>query len=187
MYISLLSPLNNPRSNRRLDWGVKGWNALPHVNDHSWHEEPWWQSENGVAHFLRKTNQLQFDSYELFKIEAKSRCVMKGVYFRTFKLCVCVLPQTKNIYTDLSLKVWYLLDLLVDNDANSMLGYVVHTSRLTMVALVRHSFLNGTCALERQMQLCSNVFYTQTTFLDSDRKRGYIFTLIHYEFQRLHF
>lgn len=43
----------------------------------------------------------------------------------------------------------YLLDLLVDNDADSMLGYVVDTSRLAMVALVRHSFLNGTCALER--------------------------------------
>lgn len=45
--ISLLSPLNNPRSNRRLDCSVEGSNALPHVNDHSWHEEPWWQSEDG--------------------------------------------------------------------------------------------------------------------------------------------
>lgn len=54
--------------------------------------------------------------------------------------------------------ICHLLDLFVDNDANSMLGYIVHTSRLTMVALVRHSFLNCTCALMRHhMQLCSNV------------------------------
>lgn len=51
------------------------------------------------------------------------------------------------------IKLWYLLDLLVDNDANSMLGYVVHTSRFTVVAFVRHSFLNGACALERQIQI----------------------------------
>lgn len=54
-----------------------------------------------------------------------------------------------NNYLDASLNICHLLDLLVDNDANSMLGYVVHTARLTMVALVRHSFLNGTCALKR--------------------------------------
>lgn len=41
----------------------------------------------------------------------------------------------------------YSLDLLVDNDANSMLGYVVDSASLAVVALMRHSFLNGTCAL----------------------------------------
>lgn len=45
---------------------------------------------------------------------------------------------------------FHLLDLLVDNDANGMLGNIVHTSRLPMVAFMRHSFLNGTCALEWQ-------------------------------------
>lgn len=42
----------------------------------------------------------------------------------------------------------YLLDLLVDNDADSMLGYIVDTSCLAMVALMRHTSLNGTCALK---------------------------------------
>lgn len=55
----------------------------------------------------------------------------------------------------------YLLDLLVHNDANSMLGYVVYASRFTMVAFVRHSFLNGACALERERHH-SAMFNTQT-------------------------
>ena len=42
----------------------------------------------------------------------------------------------------------YSLDLLVDDDADSMLGYIVDSTSLTVVALMRHSFLNGTCALE---------------------------------------
>lgn len=57
----------------------------------------------------------------------------------------------------------YLLDLLVDNDADSVLSYIVDTSRLTMVALVRHSLLNGTCALKRNhMQQC---IIQQVTFI----------------------
>lgn len=40
------------------------------------------------------------------------------------------------------------LDLLVDNDADSMLGYIVDTSCLAMVAFMRHTLLNGTCALD---------------------------------------
>lgn len=50
------------------------------------------------------------------------------------------MSQNKNIF--------YLLDLLVDNDADSMLGYVVDTACLAVVAFMRHTFLNGTCALE---------------------------------------
>lgn len=48
-----------------------------------------------------------------------------------------------------TLKLSNLLDLLVDNDANSMLGYIVHTSRFPMITLVRHSFLDCTCALKK--------------------------------------
>lgn len=40
------------------------------------------------------------------------------------------------------------LDLLVDNNADSMLSYVVDTSCFAMVALVRHTLLNGACALD---------------------------------------
>lgn len=53
------------------------------------------------------------------------------------------------------LKISHLLDLLVDNDANSMLGDVVHTSRFAMVTLVRHSFLDCTCALKKI--ICKNI------------------------------
>lgn len=52
----------------------------------------------------------------------------------------------------------HLLDLLVDNDADSMLGYVVYSSCLAMVALVRHSFLNGTCALKKTSHV--TMYYT---------------------------
>lgn len=41
----------------------------------------------------------------------------------------------------------YLLDLLVDNDAYSMLCDIIDAARLAMVALMRHAFLNGSCAL----------------------------------------
>lgn len=44
----------------------------------------------------------------------------------------------------------YLLNLLVDNNADSVLGYIVHTSCLAMVTLVGHSFLDGACALRRK-------------------------------------
>lgn len=77
-------------------------------------------------------------------------------------VCVCASSKLHmNNRLDASRNICHLLDLLVDNDANSMLGYVVHASRLTMVALVRHSFLNGTCALKRNaiMQRCT---YTTT-------------------------
>lgn len=50
------------------------------------------------------------------------------------------MPQNQNTF--------YLLDLLVDNDADSMLGYVVDAPGLAMVAFMRHTFLNGTCALK---------------------------------------
>ena len=43
---------------------------------------------------------------------------------------------------------FYSLDLLVDDDADGMLGYIVDSASLAVVALMRHSFLNGTCALE---------------------------------------
>lgn len=55
----------------------------------------------------------------------------------------------------------YLLDLLVDNYTNSMLGYIVDTSCLAMIALMRHSFLNGTCALKDIT--CNNVTTVTTT------------------------
>lgn len=60
-----------------------------------------------------------------------------------------------NNHFDVSVNMCHLLDLLVDNDANSVLGYIVHSSCFTMVALVRHSFLNGTCALKTNA--CNNV------------------------------
>lgn len=41
----------------------------------------------------------------------------------------------------------YLLDLLVDDDSQGMLGNIVHTARLAMVAFMRHSFLDGSCSL----------------------------------------
>lgn len=47
--ISLLSPQNNPRSNRSLTGVAWGGNTFPHVNDHSRHKRPWWQSEDGVT------------------------------------------------------------------------------------------------------------------------------------------
>lgn len=50
-----------------------------------------------------------------------------------------------QVYT----KISHLLDLLVDNDANSMLGYIVHTPRFAMITLVRHSFLDCTCTLKK--------------------------------------
>lgn len=64
---------------------------------------------------------------------------------------VCAPAQSYNpIYTCHKINATsYLLDLLVDNNADSMLGYVVHTSCLAMVALVRHTLLNGSCALKR--------------------------------------
>lgn len=68
---------------------------------------------------------------------------------------MCLLKVTLNNHFDVSGNMCHLLDLLVDNDANSMLGYIVHASCFTMVALVRHSFLNGTCALKTNT--CNNV------------------------------
>lgn len=58
-------------------------------------------------------------------------------------------------------KISHLLDLLVDNDANSMLGYVVHTSRFAMITLVRHSFLDCTCTLINDMQEYNSRFLSQ--------------------------
>lgn len=43
--------------------------------------------------------------------------------------------------------VLYSLDLLVDDDAYSMLCDIINPSRFAVVALVRHAFLNGSCAL----------------------------------------
>lgn len=51
----------------------------------------------------------------------------------------------------------YLLDLLVNNDTDSMLGYVVNSSRFAMVALMGHTLLNGTCALERNHKVSLNI------------------------------
>lgn len=47
----------------------------------------------------------------------------------------------------------YLLDLLVDNDAYSMLRDVINASRFAVVALMRHAFLNGSCALSTNILL----------------------------------
>lgn len=53
--------------------------------------------------------------------------------------------QTKSGFSSCTLE--YLLDLLVDYDAHSMLGNIVHTACFPMVTLMRHTLLNGTCAL----------------------------------------
>lgn len=58
----------------------------------------------------------------------------------------------KVTVTETDLKISHLLDLLVDNDANSMLGYVVHTACFAMITLVRHSFLDCTCTLKNNTQ-----------------------------------
>lgn len=59
-----------------------------------------------------------------------------------------MLAQSAQIQTSKN-KGSYLLDLLVDNDADSMLGYIVDASCLAVVAFMRHTFLNGSCALKQ--------------------------------------
>lgn len=43
----------------------------------------------------------------------------------------------------------YLLNLLVNNNAHSVLSNIIHPSSLAMVTLVGHAFLNSTHALLR--------------------------------------
>lgn len=44
----------------------------------------------------------------------------------------------------------YLLNLLVNNNAHSMLSNIIHPSSLAMVTLVGHAFLNSTHTLLRR-------------------------------------
>lgn len=84
-------------------------------------KQSWWQSEDGVT--LPFPDQMHG--------EANVNQTHTSVHIQ---------QKNKDIY--------YLLDLLVDNDAHSMLGNIVDTSCLAMVALMRHTFLNGACALK---------------------------------------
>lgn len=66
----------------------------------------------------------------------------------------------------------YLLDLLVDNDAYSMLCNIINTSCFAMVAFMRHSLLDGSCALDKKMEFLEIVLilenkknYTKTSFI----------------------
>lgn len=65
--------------------------------------------------------------------------------------------------------------MLVDDDANSMLGNVVHASRLPMVAFMRHTFLNGTCALERQSNKNKIVTTKNNKMIQMGRITFYVF------------
>lgn len=56
--------------------------------------------------------------------------------------------REKTIILAFKKNIFYSLNLLVDNDANSMLGYIVDSASFAVVALMGHSLLNGTCALE---------------------------------------
>lgn len=53
----------------------------------------------------------------------------------------------------MSCSAWYLLDLLVDNDAYSMLCNIINASCFAMVAFMRHALLNGSCALDKNVVL----------------------------------
>jgi len=52
-------------------------------------------------------------------------------------------PNTKFQYMEFN----YLLNLLVNNNAHSMLSNIIYPSSLAMVTLVGHTFLNSTHTL----------------------------------------
>lgn len=57
--------------------------------------------------------------------------------------CSSTFSNTKFQYTEFH----YLLNLLVNNNAHSMLSNIIHPSSLAMVTLVGHAFLNSTHTL----------------------------------------